>query len=105
MASSSVGQSGIAAPGHCLYLQTHLALLCDLLETTKSLLNALPVSTSHSGPVKPLTDIQRRFLLPVTVNPKEHKEKNLAFLQMLAYPSCPWLKTLNTHQVKGSGST
>lgn len=47
---------------------------------------------------------EKLFLL-VTVNPKEHKEGDLPFLQMLSYPSCPWPKTLNTHQVKGSGST
>lgn len=47
----------------------------------------------------------KQIFLPVTAPAENHRGRSLLFLQMLLYPHCPLLNTLDTHQVKGSGAT
>ena len=93
-----------------LFLQTLLAWLSDFLEIPRHTTNSLLSFLSCFYELQLFANKDPRWypeelFLPVSVNPKEHKEGTYTFLQTLAYLSCPWLKTLNTHQVKGNGST
>ena len=93
-----------------LFLQTLLAWLSVFLEIPRDTTNSSLSFLSCFFALQLFANTDPRWypealFLPVSVNLKEHKEGTCTFLQMLAYLSCPWLKTLNTHQVKGNGST
>ena len=108
MGPAPMEQSGGAAWPR--FLQTLLAWLSVFLEIPKDTTNSLLSLLSCFYELQLFANkdpcwYTEELFLPVSVNLKGHKEGTCTFLQMLAYPSCPWLKTLNTHQVKGSGST